>query len=350
MKIGILTFHNIPNIGAILQAYALCVAFRNQGADCELIDYTCPNIAKRELRFRSTGNAVKDLILKLTVYPKTKSKIKACQQFMTDSQVYSPMCYTKDTLPCANNQYDAFISGSDMIWNLAITDHDWTYFCDFVSDDKKKYAYGSSIGGKWQCEDIDKVKQLLSRYSMIGVRESDTCEALNALGISACNVCDPTMLLRSADWAKIAVKPRENNYVLVYFSNAENIRAANEYAAKHNLKVLALNWGLLVRGARSVAPMTPQEWIGYFQHASAVFTGSFHGLLFSLYFNVPVWTDNQSNRVGSILRKLGIEPCLYKDAWNLDYRIDYSEVAEKIEAFRTQSLDYLLTIIKDIKG
>ena len=147
MRIGILTFHNIPNVGALLQAYALCLTFRSLGVDCDLIDYTCSNIKERELTFHPTGNALKDLILKLFVYPKTVLKIKACQQFMIDRRCYSNIRYTKDTLPDANSRYDAFISGSDMIWNLSVTDYDWTYFCDFVDDDKKKYAYGSSIGG-----------------------------------------------------------------------------------------------------------------------------------------------------------------------------------------------------------
>ena len=350
MKIGILTFHNIPNVGALLQAYALCMAFRKQGADAELIDYTCPNIAKRELIFHSTGNLLKDLVLKLLVYPKSKRKIEACQQFMKDQRMYSLQPYTHDSLSEANGKYDAFISGSDMIWNLSVTDYDWTYFCDFVAAGKKIFAYGSSIGGVWENNDIDRVKQLLSRYSRVGVRESDTCATLNSFGISAVNVCDPTMLLTADDWSKIAVKPKERDYVLVYFCNKNNIQAANEYAARHGLKVLALNWGLPIRGAKSVAPMSPREWIGYFLHASAVFTGSYHGLVFSLYFQKPVWTDNPSNRVGSILQKLGIEPCLYKGAWNMDYRIDYPQVTEGIATFRKESLAYLQDIIKDIEG
>ena len=33
MKYGILTYHNIPNIGAILQAQALCEFIRSRGFD-----------------------------------------------------------------------------------------------------------------------------------------------------------------------------------------------------------------------------------------------------------------------------------------------------------------------------
>lgn len=44
-----MTFHNIPNIGAILQAYSLCKVIRMMGQECYLVDYTCDNIRKREL-------------------------------------------------------------------------------------------------------------------------------------------------------------------------------------------------------------------------------------------------------------------------------------------------------------
>ena len=49
MKFGIMTFHNIPNIGAILQAYSFCKIMRMKGQECYLVDYTCDNIRKREL-------------------------------------------------------------------------------------------------------------------------------------------------------------------------------------------------------------------------------------------------------------------------------------------------------------
>ena len=56
MKLGILTFHYIPNIGATLQAYALCKYLRNQGVECEIIDYRCDSLDKREIQFNKTNN------------------------------------------------------------------------------------------------------------------------------------------------------------------------------------------------------------------------------------------------------------------------------------------------------
>lgn len=349
MKFGILTFHNIPNVGALLQAYSLCMAFRQLGVDCDLIDYTCKNIEKRELKSPDTGNPLKNFLIRILLWPKTQRKIKKCQAFMKKNGAYSTNVYTKDTICDSVKQYNAIISGSDMIWNLHVTDYDWTYFCDFIRIKQKCYAYGSSIGAEWDDKDVSMVKKYLSRYSLIGVRESDTCRTLNNIGIKSRLVCDPTMLLETNIWKKISQEPIETNYVLVYFPSKDNIEAAKKYASKHGLKVILMNWSRAIKGVLNISPLSPAEWIGYFENASAVFTGSFHGLLFSLYFNKPVWTDNYTNRVGSILQKLSIQECYLNKDTNLSYVIDYDRVSSEICEFRQESLSYIKEIIEDCK-
>ena len=50
MKVGILTFHNAINYGAVLQAYALQQSVMALGAECEIIDYRCPAVEKQYRR------------------------------------------------------------------------------------------------------------------------------------------------------------------------------------------------------------------------------------------------------------------------------------------------------------
>ena len=63
-KIGILTFHGADNLGAVLQAYALCefidkeINFRT-----EIIDYECEEVEKT--RYVQGGNFVKKIPLAL---------------------------------------------------------------------------------------------------------------------------------------------------------------------------------------------------------------------------------------------------------------------------------------------
>ena len=49
MKIGILTFHDTKNYGSWLQTYGLYKKLEELGYNCEIIDYQCPSIVKREL-------------------------------------------------------------------------------------------------------------------------------------------------------------------------------------------------------------------------------------------------------------------------------------------------------------
>ena len=46
MKIGILTFHNAHNYGAVLQAYALRTKLRSLGYDAHIVNYRNPKIEK----------------------------------------------------------------------------------------------------------------------------------------------------------------------------------------------------------------------------------------------------------------------------------------------------------------
>lgn len=345
MKYGIITFHNIPNIGALLQAYSLCKTIRSLGADCEIIDYRCENIKKRELVYKPHPNIFKDIILRL-FWHKTKKKIKLCQEYMQSKHIYSNKIYDSTTIISANNDYDGFISGSDMIWNLGVTGYDYNYFHEFVENSKMKFSYGSSIGDKWEGKDMVKIRFLLSRYDKLSVREKDTCHDIQNMGLKCKYVVDPTMLISSEEWRNEAYIPKQKGYVLVYFASKEIINNAKKYAKKHGLKVVYITSDYPKPHVINVSPNTPPEWIGYFFNASAIFTNSFHGLLFSLYFKKPVWSANYGNRIVSLLETLGLSYRLLKNDSNLDSTIEYNDVTNKIEIMRQDSLNYLMSIIQ----
>ena len=45
-RVGVITFHNYDNYGAILQSYALQKKLREIGTQPEIIDYRCDYISK----------------------------------------------------------------------------------------------------------------------------------------------------------------------------------------------------------------------------------------------------------------------------------------------------------------
>lgn len=345
MKIGILTFHNIPNFGAVLQAYSLCEALRQLGHDCEIINYRCDNIVARELTYHPNPNKIKDIILRHFVWPSTEKKIRECQEFMIQNKMYSKDEYDRQTINKANNNYDAFLSGSDMIWDFAVTNNDTTFLLDFANEDKIKYSYGSSCGDEiWGENDLDRVRKLLGRYLGIAVREESMKKKLQDIGVNSRVVADPTLLLKPTQWRGVAINPQIDKYVLVYFPSELNLEAASRYAKNKGLKVVVLSWGIPMRKYTKVSPKSPLEWVGFVKHAEAIFTDSYHGLLYSLYFKKPVWVGKTGNRFASMMDYLDIWGIDLKKDPGLNYKIDYVKVTTLLDKMREESLEYLKTI------
>ena len=234
MKYGIMTYHNIPNFGAILQAYSLCKVINELGYECDVIDYECQNIVKRELEYHGSGNAIKLALHRVFSWPHVEKKILRCQEF--DRQYYSKEKYTLKTIPKANKMYDGFISGSDIIWNLDVNGYDYSYFLDFANEGKKKIAYGSSIGDCWKDTDKSKIKNLLEQYDAVSVREEDTsCYIREAFGLPCKWVADPTMLLPTPFWESCTTPVKEKEYVIVYFPSDHLIETAKEYFSERKI-------------------------------------------------------------------------------------------------------------------
>lgn len=344
MKVGILTFHNIPNYGAALQAVALCNAVSKLGYECEIINYKCENIVERELVPKKFSNPLKTFKYRYIFWPKEQKRIKGFWDFMLEVSNISDNIYTQENIGDTNKVYSCFITGSDQIWNLKITNNDFNYFLKFVEDDKKKVAVGSSAGEKWAVEKREQVSKLLKRFNAIGCREKDVKQLICELGIDAQWVCDPTMLLTPEEWRNMIVEPSVKDYVFVYYPNAALLEAAHKYAKKRGLKVFVLNIAKLKTGEKNIYPNSPAEWMGIIANAEAIFTDSYHGLLFSLYFNRPVWTTCMSNRQKSVVEKLNLSNVMLNEDPNLENEINYEEINKNMSMFRNETLEFLKNI------
>lgn len=348
MKTGILTYHYIPNIGATLQAYATYKIMSEIGLDVEIIDYRCDNINKREIDYHKHSNPIKNFILKNYVYKRRIKMSNGCQRFIFENTKISRDRYLKSNIKNSNDIYDIFVSGSDMIWNLDVNGYDYTYFLDFTDKNKKRFSYASSIGDKWEKTDVDKIKKLLNRYDYLSMREKDSSDFLNTIGLKCNYVVDPTMLINKKVWNKLARKPEHYNYVLVYFPYDEILSAAKLYAEKNNKKLLVVNNGLRIKGVNSVRVYNPKEWMGLIKYADAIFTDSYHGVLFSLYFEKEFYTNNKSNRVKSVIDYLDINHVFIEN--NKKVLLDYNIVNKKIKQFKEESIKYLNEVVENING
>ena len=83
---------------------------------------------------------------------------------------------------------------------------------------------------------------------------------------------------------------------------------AKEYAKKYDLKVVFLNYYLHKKEVKNLKANTINEWLALIANAEAVFTASYHGLLFSLYYHKNVFYYNRGNtsRMISLCNELKI--------------------------------------------
>lgn len=353
-KIGLLTIHDTLNYGSLLQTYALYKAIESLGKDIELIDYKCKAIVDRETTYSLKDcRSVKDVVKSLMWHGAMQRKHDNFWNFMQKNMKLTET-YTKESIKKANDIFDTFVVGSDIVWGTGITGKDWTYFLDFAEDNKKKIAFSSSVGTKWENEDREKVIKYLQRFDAISVREELAQQWIKDMGIDVQVTCDPTMLWGSDFWENMITTLRSNEepYVLVYMwtKDMRTLNHAKEYAKNHGLRVKCQQFYNPIKGVENVKPVTLEEWISLISNAQTVFTASYHGLLYSLYFHKDVYYYNRENksRMESLGQELNISHREISKEFSERATIDYDYVDQKLEEKRNYSLQLLKERIKDL--
>ena len=346
MKIGLLTFHDTHNFGSYLQTYGLYKKIEDLGYKCDVVDYQCESIIEREIPkpFHFTLNP-KKLIIEILLMPNVRKKYRNLLCFLHKNMTLSERVF-KDTASSIADKYAKFVVGSDIVWGLDITKNDTAYFLDFVKDSKKKFAFSSSIGNPWNEKEKTLIKPYLSEFSSIAVRENESAEWVEELiGKRPNVVCDPTMLLKGDEWAKFASsKYKGKQYVLVYFPTEQNLRDAKAYSNKYGVPCYVINQALPLKGVTNINPVTMEDFLSLFLNATFVFTGSYHGMLFSIYFNREIAYYNRAHksRMNTLAKRLGIqnrEGSEY-DVFKMN-PINYSKVNEAVEEYRNYSIQIL---------
>lgn len=340
MKTGIITFHDTTNYGATLQAYSLYKAVCTLGYECEIINYQCENIQKRELPYINIHGTVRNFVGSLLRCPKRLVKHINIKNFIKRHEILSDKEYTRKNIIESNCNYKKFIVGSDILWNLSISGNDFSYFLDFAEDCKKKFSYATSIGEPWNDEEKTEIKKYLLRFDKISVRENEAVDWVEELvGTKPFIACDPTMLIENCEWEKLAAKQRHANYVLVYLPNEKCKMDAKKYAIAHNLKVIVLHFYDSI-----------EVFLSKIKYAKYIFTGSYHGFLFALYFhtNIMFYNFQDTSRMRFLATKFNINN---HDATNLSEikcipEIDWHLVDDVRRDFRNSSLLYLKEILE----
>lgn len=359
-KIGILTFHRTNNYGALLQAYALKFSLQNFKTETKIINYLSPKIEK-DYKFFSGKKTIKWFIkicIKIFFLPKiiiNNNKFNDFRKkYLIDTEQLTPI-----TINRIEKEYDAFITGSDQVFNPRLTGFDKIYFLDFVKDKNKCFSYAASFGLNYEnLTDKEKIfiKQNLKNFKCLSLREKQGVDIVSKLSNIKTDVhIDPTLLLDKQDWLKIAKVPKENDFVLVYLmnNNEKIINFTKELSKIKNLKIINISSNFINKTGIKTICVTPEQWINYFINAKYVITNSFHGLAFSVNFNKQFFVDFLPNkfpvnsRLENLLNLTNLKDRLIDNiGTDYDKPINWNSVNKIIEIEREKSINYLKEIVE----
>lgn len=369
MKIGILTLPLQYNYGGLLQNFALQTILKRMGHN--VVTLNVPY--KSNGTFKDKAVDIIKKILEALTFPNGKvlglinfmptSKILAqnTQRFIDNYINHIPFKSPR------NQDFGALIVGSDQVWRPMYADLEKT-FLGFAKNWKNviRIAYAASFGAdEWEYTDDETkyVTELARLFGAISVREfSGVALCKNELGVEACHVLDPTMLLKPEDYINILNLnnlPKSKGELFYYFldyskekENAKNI-ASNILCLKSftvNSRVEDVNASIYER----IQPPV-EQWVRAFKDAKFVITDSFHGTVFSIIFNKPfVVLGNKKRgmaRFNSLLSSFGLNDRLINidEINNIDYNKMLLEPNADISELYNFSLNFLTNNLKDAK-
>lgn len=366
MKIGIITFHNALNAGAVLQAYALQTVLTQLGHHIEFIDYAP---IKRYTLKDFIAKSPKNILHKWhNIY--NRIKYSRHRRFNKVLQLGDKTYLSYDNLRNSPPNYDLYIAGSDQIWNFS-TYISPIYTLDFVPFNKKKIAYAASMG---QCN-LDKslyniFKDKILKFDAISLREKNGVNFIQELVGNKKKIyqtLDPTLLINAnqyndiIDKCKMSNKPFISTYIL---SNIDEDDSAIISQIKKTLKLEVINLrnpdtGIKLKQAQNII-VTPYQWLNYIKNSNFVICSSFHAVVFSLIFHKPFIalvpptnkTKGGNMRINSLLENIGLQNRIIY-TFNqkqletiINNNINWDEIDNKFLQLRQPSIDFLLKNIK----
>tara|TARA_B100000989_G_C19523226_1_gene465362 strand:- start:728 stop:1825 length:1098 start_codon:yes stop_codon:yes gene_type:complete len=353
-KTATLTFQNTENYGALLQAYALQKKLLSMGVENEVLNYHCEYLGKpygfSALKRKGVIRYFLGIAYSLVRIPR-KANFKKFR-----SLIKMTRALRLDDLNSLNESFDAFIAGSDQVWNDSITNFDSSYYLDFVDSPEKKMSYAASFGFETIPENLKtKYRELLKEFSIFNMREESGVKNIEMLLNKSANlVLDPTMLLTREEWEKVSTPSvRKNKYILVYQTTTSSflVNIVKKLSISTGYKVICIPFplgGFLK--SRLELTAGPSEWIGLIRDAEIVITDSFHGSAFSILYNKEFYvclTDG-ATRITNLLNlfTLNNRICNEYPKLDLNEKINWDRVNKKLIEERHKSVECLEAMLK----
>lgn len=365
MKIKTITCHDVYNLGASLQAYALAAYLRQLGHETEIIHYK-PRYLSGHYGLWGVSNPKFDKPLIRTAYSLVKFPRRLAKRMGKRKKEFD--LFRKKYLPCTRTRYESFeqlkqhppkadvyFAGSDQIWNTVFSNgRDPSFYLQFAPKETVRASYAASFATETVLPEYrNQVQQWLGEMDNISVRESSGLTILEDLGIDGgVQVMDPVFLLNREHWEKIC-QPIElkRPYLLIYdFDKSPQIEA---FVKKISQEKHLLIYSMLPCSYcnRSFENSGPKTFLSLVKDAEVVVSNSFHATAFSIIFERNFWAFPRQEKINTRMRDLTALMNLghrYVETLdlNLTEEIDYREVKEILELQTQSSKKFILDTVR----
>lgn len=337
MRVGILTWHQAINHGAVLQAYSSCQVLKKMGVTPIILDYDW-DIYDDHTPLQKIVNKIRNISLsKVFQYFKNKKFVT-----IKNEQFAS---FSKEMLPIGEKysiekDLDAVLIGSDMVFDIIEGYNPYMYGygvpCNYIFSYAASFGY-TTIQELQKSQKAELVAKYLSQMKEIGYRDKNTsliCELLK-VDIPKVENIDPVLCYGFADeledWD--TGKWINERYILIYaysstLNDKDEVNEISRFAKEHGLKIVSC--GYYHAWCDESIPASPCEFVELFKHAQYIVTDTFHGSIFASLFH---------KQFVSIIRKNGFKVEYFLRSSHLDGQI--ANKSSDIPRLLTNQIDYV---------
>ena len=324
-KVALVTFHTPLSCGALLQAFALQEAIKDNHCLCRIINYV-PHYPFDQVHLSTLRHLY--LGISSIIFRKRINLLKfRFSKWMKNRLELTNLITSETQLKKISEEFDIFVCGSDQIWRLPERGY---YFLDFVPNNARRVAYAPSFGNvNFNERAKSKIRNYLTRFDYLSVRENDAAVFVsNLLNKTVPATLDPTLLWTSEFWKKYAANfPTHipKRYVLLFSvqDTIPSFKIALKVCAKLKLPLVVIDcarrliWHPFLNNFYDAGPA---EFLRLVELADFIVTSSFHGMAFSVNYGKPFLSicrrqaQNVNSRIQSLADILGVgERVMYPD-------------------------------------